>query len=60
MNYNVDLHFARQYKLPVERIPVEAPTKAEARLEAERIAKGYGLPAAKKIEVFTAREEVPA
>ena len=58
MNYHVDLTFPRQYKLPVERIPVEAQTKSEARLKAEAIAKEYGLPAAKKVEVFTVRAEV--
>lgn len=58
--YNVDLTFARQYKLPVERIQVQAVTKAEARVKAERIAKQIGLPPAKKVEAFTAREEVPA
>ena len=56
--YNVDLHFARHYKLPVERIQVEALTQAGAKLEAEKIAKGYGLPVAKKVEVFPVREEV--
>lgn len=57
MKYHVDLHFARQHRLPVERITVEAATKAEARLEAEKVARAEGFPVVKKAEVYQAREE---
>ena len=54
---HVDLSFAKRHGLPVERITVEAASKALARLDAEVIAKGYGLPQAIKVAVVIAREE---